>query len=60
MSVIEQLEAQASAGHADTDLVGVPVSMIRTIAVRLREGEAAAAQLRAADAVGRICQEVSQ
>lgn len=60
MSVIEQLEAQASAGHADTDLVGVPVSMIRTIAARLREGEAAAAQLRATAAIAGVCQEVSQ
>lgn len=60
MSVVEQLEAQANAGHADTALVGVPVSMIKVIAARLREGEAAAAQLRASTSIDRVCQEIAQ
>jgi hypothetical protein len=60
MSVIEQLEAQAKAGHADDALVAMPVSMIRTIAIRLRAGEAAAAQLRASTAIGFLCQEIAR
>ncbi|OWK27566.1 hypothetical protein [Sphingomonas dokdonensis] len=60
MSIVEQLEAQAQAGHADTDLVGVPVSMIRTIATRLREGEAAAAQLRASTKVRLFCEGIAK
>ncbi len=60
MSVIEQLEAQANAGHADTDLVGVPVAMIRTIATKLRRLESAEAQLRAHRAFDRVCQELAQ
>ncbi len=60
MSLIEQLEAQANAGHADTDLVGVPVATIRTLATKLRRLETTEAQLRAATGINRVCQELAR
>lgn len=42
-------------GHAETDLVGVPVSLIREIARDLKSGAAAQARLAADAAVGAIC-----
>lgn len=60
MSVIEALEAQVNAGHKDTDLVGVPVSMIRVIAQGLRKLEAAEAQMHANTAINQVCQEIAR
>lgn len=47
MSVLEQLEAAANAGHADDALVAVSVGLLRTITDQLRAGDAAEAQLLA-------------
>lgn len=42
------------AGHKDTDLVGVPVSMLREIVRDYRSRSASVAQLAAASAIGDI------
>lgn len=60
MSIVEQLEAQANAGHADTDLIGVPVATIRTLATKLRRLEITEAQLRAAAGIDRVRQELAR
>lgn len=60
MSIVEQLEQQANANHADNALVAVPIATIRTIAIRLRRLEAAERALRPGSAFDRIFGETSK
>lgn len=60
MSIVEQLEQQANANHADDALVAVPIAMIRTIATRLRRLEAAERALCLGSAFDRIFGETSK
>ena len=55
---ITSLEQVLEQGHAETDLVGVPISMIRAVAGELRSCRAAAAQAAANATIGAVCAEM--
>ena len=56
---IASLEQVLEQGHADTDLVGVPISMIRAVTKELRSCRAAAAQAAANATIGTVCAEMA-